>query len=105
MQYLHFFSKYFIFSPIIDNKFKVMALYAWGSDQSYELGLGGRDDEESYNCPQKLQWDFSANIIQAALGSQVSSTIKKNIQNILITNQIPAHTIFNVKWKSLFLWK
>lgn len=48
-----------------------MALYGWGSDQNGELGLGGRDDEESYNTPQKLKWDEAGNLVQAALGGQV----------------------------------
>lgn len=50
-----------------------MALYVWGSDQNGELGLGGRDDEESYNSPQKLHWDEAENVTQAALGDQVKS--------------------------------
>jgi alpha-tubulin suppressor-like RCC1 family protein len=48
-----------------------MALYAWGTDANGELGLGGRDDEDSYNIPQKLPWEESKNMIQAAFGDQV----------------------------------
>lgn len=48
-----------------------MALYGWGSNTNGELGLGGRDDEDSYNVPQKLPWEDGANLIQAAFGDQV----------------------------------
>lgn len=69
-----------------------MALYVWGSDESGELGkadnqnnsdedeslisfegLGGSgiEEDEAINCPQKMQWEESGNIKQAALGGQV----------------------------------
>lgn len=71
-----------------------MALYVWGSDESGELGkvdklryyivsswiidlgfegLGGSgiEEDEAINCPQKMQWEESGNLKQAALGGQV----------------------------------
>lgn len=48
-----------------------MSLYAWGSDANGELGLGGRDDEQSYNIPQIIPWPESANFNEAAFGDQV----------------------------------
>ncbi|KAL7036552.1 hypothetical protein ACKWTF_008846 [Chironomus riparius] len=46
-----------------------MALYVWGSDVNNELGLSS-DDIESYNTPQRMQWEESENLKQAALGGQ-----------------------------------
>ncbi len=49
-----------------------MALYAWGSNTNGELGLDGRDDEDSFNVPQKLAWEEgSGNLEKAAFGDQV----------------------------------
>lgn len=48
-----------------------MALYAWGSDANGELGLGGRDDEDSYNIPQKVPWEEGVNLLEASFGDQV----------------------------------
>lgn len=48
-----------------------MALYVWGSNPNSELGLGGSDDDESYNSPQKLNWEEGDKLIQAALGDKV----------------------------------
>lgn len=54
-----------------------MALYVWGSDINSELGLSG-DDIESYNTPQKLYWEESANLKQAALGGQHTLLLTNN---------------------------
>lgn len=72
-----------------------MVLYAWGSDASGELGknipelkcwrfhsfltfvilsgLGGTgiEQDETINCPLKMQWEEAENLKQAALGGQV----------------------------------
>lgn len=75
-----------------------MALYVWGSDASGELGnyllnceiykmvrnflttssgLGGSglEEDELINCPQKMQWEESGNLMQAALGGQVFALV------------------------------
>lgn len=78
-----------------------MALYVWGSDTSGELGelklmrrfwkfccdsqfsgLGGTGiEDESINCPKKMQWEDSDNLKQAALGGQVGNDNNKEFKN------------------------
>lgn len=41
------------------------------------LGGSGIQEDEAINCPHKMEWEESGNLLKAALGGQVKSKVVK----------------------------